>query len=82
MPQTSNNSSRVAVWVSRDSGDPRDNGAQDDAKNEADAKTKIDSIHGQLKTVGTERFGEVAMRAARDSSNAQGGDLGFRSQMI
>ena len=43
---------------------PRDNGAQDDAKNEADAKTKIDQVYSDLKSKGTERLakGDGAQR--------------------
>ena len=59
--------------------DPRDNGMQDDAKNEADAKSKIDAVYQQLKSVGTERFGEVAMARSEDG-NTQGGDIGFKTQ--
>lgn len=60
--------------------DPRDNGLSDDAKSEAEAKVKIDATYQQLKNVGTERFSEVAMAKSEDASNAQGGDIGFRTQ--
>lgn len=60
--------------------DPRDNGLQDDAKTEADAKQKIDGIYQQIKTVGTERFGEVALAKSEDQSRVRGGDIGFASE--
>lgn len=59
--------------------DPRDNGLRDDAKSDADAKTKIDATYQQLKNVGTERFGEVALAKSEDG-NTQGGDIGFKTQ--
>jgi peptidyl-prolyl cis-trans isomerase SurA len=59
--------------------DPRDNGLQDDAKNEADAKVKIDALYTQLKSIGTERFGELAVARSEDG-NTQGGDIGFKTQ--
>jgi hypothetical protein len=59
--------------------DPRDNGLQDDAKNEADAKTKIDAAYAKLKEIGTERFGELALAKSEDG-NTQGGDIGFKTQ--
>jgi hypothetical protein len=59
--------------------DPRDNGLQDDAKTDADAKTKIDATYQKLKELGTERFGEVAMAKSEDG-NTQGGDIGFKTQ--
>jgi hypothetical protein len=57
--------------------DPRDNGAQDDAKNEADAKLKIDTIYQQLKTAD---FAEVALARSEDPSNIRGGDIGFATE--
>ena len=60
--------------------DPQDNGLQDDAKTEADAKLKIDGIYQQLKSVGTERFGEVALAKSEDQTRMNGGDIGFLSE--
>ena len=57
--------------------DPRDNGAQDDAKNDADAKLKIDTIYQQLKTAD---FAEVALARSEDPSNIRGGDIGFATE--
>lgn len=57
--------------------DPRDNGAQDDAKSEAEAKLKIDNIYQQLKNAD---FAEVARARSEDASNVQGGDLGFATE--
>jgi peptidyl-prolyl cis-trans isomerase SurA len=63
--------------------DPADNSAQgiknDDAKNEADAKTKIDGIYQQLKT-GAD-FATVARAKSEDpNSLVRGGDIGFASE--
>lgn len=58
--------------------DPTDNGAQDDAKSEADAKLKIDNIYSQLKT-GAD-FATVARARSEDPSNAKGGDIGFATE--
>ena len=60
--------------------DPKDNGLSDDAKSEAEAKLKIDGIYQQLKTVGTERFGEVALAKSEDQSRMKSGDIGFASE--
>ena len=60
--------------------DPQDNGLTDDAKTEAEAKLKIDGIYQQLKSVGTERFGEVALAKSEDQSRLKGGDIGFASE--
>lgn len=60
--------------------DPQDNGLQDDAKTEAEAKQKIDGVYQQLKTVGTERFGDVALAKSEDQSRMKGGDIGFASE--
>jgi len=57
--------------------DPRDNGAQDDAKSEAEAKIKIDNIYQTLKTAD---FAEVARARSEDPSNVKGGDIGFASE--
>jgi len=57
--------------------DPADNGAQDDAKGEAEAKLKIDNIYQQLKNAD---FAEVARARSEDRSNVQGGDIGFATE--
>lgn len=57
--------------------DPQDNGAQDDAKGEAEAKLKIDNIYQQLKGAD---FAEVARARSEDRSNVQGGDIGFATE--
>jgi parvulin-like peptidyl-prolyl isomerase len=58
--------------------DPRDNGLKDDAKNEAEAKLKIDNIYAQLKTAD---FAEVARAKSEDqNSNVRGGDIGFATE--
>jgi peptidyl-prolyl cis-trans isomerase SurA len=57
--------------------DPRDNGATDDAKGEAEAKLKIDNVYQQLKSAD---FAEVARARSEDRSNLQGGDLGFATE--
>jgi peptidyl-prolyl cis-trans isomerase SurA len=63
--------------------DPADNAQQgisnDDAKTEADAKTKIDNINNQLKS-GAD-FATVARAKSEDPrSIPQGGDIGFASE--
>ena len=58
--------------------DPADNGAQDDAKNDAEAKAKIDNIYAQLKS-GAD-FASVARARSEDASNVHGGDLGFATE--
>jgi peptidyl-prolyl cis-trans isomerase SurA len=58
--------------------DPTDNGAQDDAKSEAEAKLKIDNIYSQLKN-GAD-FADVARARSEDPSNARGGDIGFATE--
>jgi peptidyl-prolyl cis-trans isomerase SurA len=58
--------------------DPQDNGAQDDAKSEADAKLKVDNIYSQLKT-GAD-FASVARARSEDPSNERGGDIGFATE--
>jgi parvulin-like peptidyl-prolyl isomerase len=55
--------------------DPNDNGAQDDAKTEADAKQKVDIIYQRLKS-GAD-FATVARERSEDQSGLRGGDLGF-----
>jgi parvulin-like peptidyl-prolyl isomerase len=58
--------------------DPADNGAQDDAKSEPEAKLKIDNIYQQLKN-GAD-FADVARARSEDPSNARGGDIGFATE--
>jgi peptidyl-prolyl cis-trans isomerase SurA len=62
--------------------DPADNSASgiaDDAKNEADAKLKIDSIYQQLQ--GKMDFATVARAKSEDINTlARGGDIGFASE--
>jgi hypothetical protein len=58
--------------------DPGTNeGMQDDAKSEAEAKQKIDLIAQQLKN---EDFADVARRRSEDQSALRGGDIGFASE--
>src|SRR5262245_32210509 len=62
--------------------DPADNsasGIQDDAKNEADAKLKIDSIYQRLQSKAD--FATVARAKSEDINTlARGGDIGFASE--
>jgi parvulin-like peptidyl-prolyl isomerase len=62
--------------------DPADNGStgiKDDAKNEADAKLKIDNIYQQLQ--GKADFATIARARSEDlSSLRSGGDIGFFSE--
>lgn len=58
--------------------DPVDNGAQDDAKSEPEAKLKIENIYQQLKS-GAD-FATVARARSEDPSNAKGGDIGFATE--
>jgi parvulin-like peptidyl-prolyl isomerase len=58
--------------------DPKDTGAQDDAKSEAEAKLKIDNIYQQLKN--GEDFADVARKRSEDSSRERGGDVGFAGE--
>jgi len=62
--------------------DPADNsasGISDDAKNEADAKLKIDSIYQQLQ--GKMDFATVARAKSEDINTlARGGDIGFATE--
>ena len=56
--------------------DPQDNGATDDAKNDAEAKIKIDIIYQRLNS-GAD-FAAVAREKSEDpQSSLRGGDLGF-----
>jgi hypothetical protein len=58
--------------------DPEVNeGLQDDAKSEAEAKQKIDLVAQQLKN---EDFADVARRRSEDQSAARGGDIGFADE--
>lgn len=59
--------------------DPQDNGYQDDAKNDAEAKLKIDEIYQRLKT-GNADFATVARARSEDPSNVRGGDIGFATE--
>jgi peptidyl-prolyl cis-trans isomerase SurA len=62
--------------------DPADNSAQgigDDAKNDADAKLKIDNIYQQLQ--GKADFATVARAKSEDINTlARGGDIGFATE--
>lgn len=58
--------------------DPLENGGQDDAKSEAEAKVKIDNIYAQLKS-GAD-FATVARARSEDPSNVRGGDIGFATE--
>ena len=62
--------------------DPQDNsstGIKDDAKNDADAKLKIDNIYQQLQ--GKADFATVARARSEDiNSLARGGDIGFANE--
>jgi peptidyl-prolyl cis-trans isomerase SurA len=58
--------------------DPKDNGAQDDAKSDAEAKLKVDNIYQQLKN--GEDFADVARKRSEDQSNQRGGDVGFAGE--
>jgi parvulin-like peptidyl-prolyl isomerase len=60
--------------------DPEDNGLQDDAKSDAEAKVKIDNIYAQLKS-GAD-FATVARARSEDADQIrrQGGDLGFATE--
>ena len=62
--------------------DPADNssqGVQNDAKNDAEAKLKIDNIAQQLK--GKADFATVARAKSEDANSiARGGDIGFASE--
>lgn len=59
--------------------DPADNGMQDDAKSDPEAKAKIDNIYQQLKS-GAD-FATVARARSEDpNSNQRGGDVGFATE--
>lgn len=61
--------------------DPADNSASgiiDDAKNEAEAKSKIDNIYQQLQ--GKADFATVARAKSEDASALRGGDIGFATE--
>lgn len=61
--------------------DPLDGGGQyqEDARSEAEAQSKINSIHAQLKS-GTADFASIARARSEDPSAARGGDLGFATE--
>lgn len=62
-----------------DPGDNSQQGITDDAKNDADAKTKIDNINAQLKA-GAD-FATVARAKSEDvNSLSRGGDIGFAGE--
>jgi len=54
-------------------------GLNDDAKNETDAKIKVDQIYQQLKG-GSVDFADVARRRSEDQYSVRGGDLGFQAE--
>jgi peptidyl-prolyl cis-trans isomerase SurA len=59
--------------------DPADNGLQDDAKGDAEAKLKIDGVYARLKQ-GAD-FATVAREKSEDpNSNVRGGDIGFATE--
>ncbi|HEV7904838.1 MAG TPA: SurA N-terminal domain-containing protein [Pyrinomonadaceae bacterium] len=59
--------------------DPADNGATNDAKNEAEAKNKIDIINQRLKS-GAD-FATVAREQSEDAQSVpRGGDIGFATE--
>ena len=64
--------------------DPQDNsstGIKDDAKNDADAKLKVDNIYQQLQ--GKADFATVARARSEDvQSLARGGDIGFANEEL
>ncbi len=62
--------------------DAADNGARNDAKTEAEAKTKIEEVAGQLRRGGD--FATIARAQSEDESAMRGGDIGFipAAQMV
>lgn len=57
--------------------DPRDNGASNDAKGDAEVQSKINLIYQRLKTGGAD-FATVAREQSEDpNTTARGGDIGF-----
>ena len=74
--------SKRGVALSMIAVDPADNsatGIKDDAKNEADAKLKIDNIYQQLQ--GKADFATIARARSEDVNTLRsGGDLGFASE--
>ncbi len=59
--------------------DPTDNGMQNDAKSDLEAKQKIDLIYQQLKS--NAEFADVARAKSEDSNtNVNGGDIGFATE--
>jgi len=67
--------SRRGVSVAAIVVDPNDNGAQDDAKSEAEATAKANQIYEQIRN-GAD-FATVARARSEDPTNVRGGDLGF-----
>ena len=59
--------------------DPADNGLQNDAKGELEAKQKIDRLYQRLKSNGD--FATIAREESEDTqSNVNGGDLGYAAE--
>ncbi len=59
--------------------DPVDNGMQNDAKSDLEAKQKIDLVYQQLRS--NADFADVARAKSEDSNtNVNGGDLGFATE--
>jgi peptidyl-prolyl cis-trans isomerase SurA len=59
--------------------DPADNGMQNDAKSDLEAKQKIDLIYQQLKS--NAEFADVARAKSEDpNTNVNGGDIGFATE--
>lgn len=58
--------------------DPKDNGLQDDAKSDPEAKLKIDRLYAQLRS-GAD-FASVARASSEDQTNVRGGDIGFATE--
>jgi parvulin-like peptidyl-prolyl isomerase len=59
--------------------DPADNGLQNDAKGELEAKQKIDRLYQRLKSNGD--FATIAREESEDAqSNVNGGDLGYAGE--
>ena len=59
--------------------DPADNGLQNDAKGELEAKQKIDRLYQRLKSNGD--FATIAREESEDTnSNVNGGDIGYAAE--
>ncbi|MEJ7619036.1 MAG: peptidylprolyl isomerase [Pyrinomonadaceae bacterium] len=67
-----------AASASPTSSSTRDNRLSEDAKNESEAKSKIDIIYQRLKS-GAD-FATVAREKSEDPSNIRGGDIGFATE--